>query len=77
MTKELAERIKLLNKTLLPESAAKAVINELLGIIEKQHEALETASGYYAKKSNPPTPKYLVEVLQLSAPLVGLKVGFL
>ncbi len=52
---------------------ALAVIEQQREVMQKALEALETAKRFYAKKSKPPTPAYLLEAIDL---LNGcLKVG--
>lgn len=52
---------------------ALAVIEQQRAVMQKALEALETAKRFYAKKSKPPTPAYLLEAIDL---LNGcLKVG--
>jgi hypothetical protein len=74
-TTDIAERIDLLNRTLMPESAARAVINELVTIIQAQREALEFYAEATPSEFFRDNGEFAINARSLSAPIAALKVG--
>lgn len=68
---EIAEQCRIIGASGERELALMAKIDSQKRIIEQLAKALATAGRYYTRKSNPPTPAYILDALKAAQPYIA------